>query len=187
MKRMVLVALIFCLVPLTANALIPSFGAGVFFGVEMPLVQDDQAKGSTYGFRGVVKAIPSITFEPHITFAKYGDPTIELGGVTSDLEGSDVTGYGVNAVLGAGMGAPGLKPFFFGGIGFYKATRDQTAVFSEESTDFGWSAGLGVGIGLSPMLGADLRGQLTVIPSDEGGSKKSASITGGVTYFFGAK
>ena len=187
MKRTALMLLALFFVPLISHAVSPSFGAGLFAGLDIPLAQDDQAKGSTFGIRGIVNAIPVVSFEPHLTLTKYGSPALDNAGITSDLEGSKITAYGVNAILGAPLGVPGFRPFFLGGFGFYKATRDQTAAFSDGSIDLGWLLGLDVGIGVSPMLGIDLRGQLTIIPSEGSSSKKSASVTGGLTYFFGDK
>jgi hypothetical protein len=49
----------------------------------------------------------------------------------------------------------------------------------------GWSAGLGVEVGITSVVGLDVRGKLVVIPWDGGDSKKSAVLTGGITYYLG--
>ncbi|MDF1546150.1 MAG: outer membrane beta-barrel protein [bacterium] len=187
MKRALLVILTLLFVPSLVNAIGPSFALGPFAGLELPLAQSDQAKGSTFGVRGIVKALPVISLEPHLTFTNYGDPSFEKASITNDLEGSKVTSYGINAIIGAPVGAPGFRPFFLGGIGLYKATRDQTTAFSDESTDLGYSLGLGAGIPATPVLGVDIRGQFTIVPVESKSSKKSVSISAGVTYSFGVK
>ena len=157
-----------------------TFGVGVAAGLDYPIIQEDQARGTVFGFKGRLKAIPSIALEPNIYFTNHGDPDYEdfdLG-----LEGSKITAYGVDATLGAGFGAVGVKPYGLFGVGFYKVKRDQTL---QDETNFGWSAGFGIEVGVNPTVGLDVRGKLIVIPTDGGGSKKSASVTGGLNYYFG--
>jgi hypothetical protein len=50
-----------------------------------------------------------------------------------------------------------------------------------DESNIGLKGGLGFAIGLSPKLDLDLRGGLLVVPQEDGGSKKGALITGGVT------
>jgi len=157
-----------------------TFGVGAAAGLDYPIGQEDQDKGTVFGFRGRLKAIPSIALEPNIYFTNHGDPDYE--DFDLDLEGSKITAYGVDATLGAGFGAVGVKPYGLFGVGFYKVKRDQS---QQDKTDFGWSAGFGIEVGVNPAVGLDVRGKLIVIPTDGGGSKKSASITGGLNYYFG--
>ncbi len=180
MKKILLVVLLAgCLFqPAAAGGI--SFGVGVAGGIDRPIAQDDQGSGTVFGFRGRLKAIPAIALEPNIFFTKYGQPTYEdfdLG-----LDGSKITSYGVDATLGAGFGALGVKPYGVFGAGFYNIKRDQTL---QDITRLGWSTGFGIELGVNPALGLDIRGKLVVIPTEGGGSKKSASVVGGVNYYFG--
>ena len=157
-----------------------SFGVGVAGGLDYPIIQEDQAKGTVFGFKGRLKAIPSIALEPNIYFTNHDDP--DYDDFDLDLEGSKITAYGVDATLGAGFGAVGIKPYGLFGAGFYKVKRDQA---DQDKTDFGWSAGFGIEVGVNSTVGLDVRGKLIVIPTEGGASKKSASLTGGLNYYFG--
>lgn len=155
-------------------------GVGVFGGLEYPLGQDDQAKGTVFGFRAKIKALPIITIEPRISFTSFGEPEGDL--FTLDLDGSKVTSYGVDAVIGAPFGGKGFAMFGVLGAGFYNMKRDQTF---EDFTELGWSAGLGFAIGFMPMMSGEVRGMGHVVPYEDGGSAKSASVTVGLNYFIG--
>ncbi len=50
-----------------------------------------------------------------------------------------------------------------------------------DESNIGYKGGLGIGFGLSPKFDVDVRGGLLVVPQEDGGSKKGALITGGVT------
>ncbi|UCG63120.1 MAG: outer membrane beta-barrel protein [Candidatus Zixiibacteriota bacterium] len=156
------------------------FGVGAFGGMDFPIGQDDQAKGTVFGLKGKVNFIPIITFEPKVAFTSFGEP--EGDEVVLGFDGSKVTFYGIDAVIGAPFGGKGFGMFAVVGAGFYNYKRDQT---SQDDTNLGWSAGLGFSIGFVPMISADFRGTGHVVPYDEGGTKKSVSVTAGLNYFFG--
>lgn len=186
MFKKTVITMVILALPSMAGAQNPiKLGIGLSGGLNIPVVQQDQARGTAFGIRGIIGLMSLITIEPNLNFAKYGDPSLDLPGVTNDLEGSKVTSYGVDALLGASMSAPGLSPFVIVGMGFYKTERDQTAAFDDDGTDFGWSAGLGFALGLSPAISLDVRGRFNMIPVDGGSSKKSVFVTGGLNYFFG--
>lgn len=157
------------------------FGIGFAAGMNTPIVQQDQKSGSIFGFKIRAKLLPAIVLEPNLYFAKYGKPTVK-DYPDYDLEGSKVTSYGIDAALGAPIGGTGLKFYGVGGVGYYNTKRVQTG---QDDTRFGWSAGLGFEIGFTSVIALDLRGKAVVIPGEGGGSKKSASVTGGLNYYFG--
>ncbi len=186
MKKLLLAVLVFALAVPVVNAQTPlKLGAGVFGGLNIPIVQKDQASGSVFGFRARVKLIPLLTFEPNLLFAKYGKPgtiTADGGGGTVNFgttEGSKITGFGLDVTLGLAPGGVGIKPFFAAGIGSFKQKNNTTG---EEFTHVGYKAGLGLGIGLVPKFDIDVRGMALIIPLSEGGSKKSVMATAGLTY-----
>ena len=74
---------------------------------------------------------------------------------------------------------------FMGGVGFYKTSNDDTENLQESETKLGFSGGLGLAIGLSPQFELDARGQLHVIPSEGGASKKSVTLLVGININFG--
>lgn len=186
-KRIVLLGIALLLLPVAGMAQGISLGLGASGGLNIPIVQDDQASGTAFGIRGMVGLMSFVRVEPNVSFAKYGDPSLDEPGITSNLEGSKLTSYGVDAVLGAPMGTPGIAMFGLVGAGFYKATRDQTEVFDDDETDFGWRFGLGLGFGLSSGLGLDVRGALNLVPVEGGSSKKTIFAQAGLNYFFGGK
>ena len=185
MCKLLYCSLFILLLPSLVLAQGVSFGLGVSAGLNMPVAQQDQKSGSTFGFRGIVKALPVVVLEPNLAFSRYGDPELDLEGVTSDLEGSKVTSFGVDATVGAPMGGPGLRPFALLGMGFYKASRDQVGDFETGDTRFGWAFGLGSTIGIGPRMAVDIRGKFNMISAEGSSSKKSVFITGGLNYYFG--
>lgn len=161
-----------------------SLGFGASGGLNIPAVQDDQGTGTSFGLRAILRPISLVAFEANVNFAQYGDPELDIEGVTNDLEGSKVTAYGIDATLGGGAG-PGFHPFLIGGFGMFDISRDQTAAFDEDGAQFGWTAGLGFGFGLGPSLSLDLRGRFNIIPTEGSSSHKSAFVLGGLNFYLG--
>lgn len=157
-----------------------SFGIGISGGYEYPIVQKDQDNGTVVGIRARLKAVRGIAFEPNVYFTKFGYPEFEDN--TSDLEGSKVTAYGVDVILGGAFGATGFRPYYSAGVGMYNVKRNQSG---QSDRRLGWSAGLGFEVGLATFLSLDFRARGIIIPTEGGGSKKSASLTGGINYYFG--
>ena len=185
MKKILLALCALLLLTQAPMAVGPSIGAGAFGGMHFPIVQDDQGSGSTFGIRGIAQLMPALAAEANITFSKYGDPDLGIAGVTNDLEGSKVTSYGIDVLFGKSSAAPGIRPFILGGFGFYKTKRDQTAVYDDDSSIFGWAFGFGVASTLAPKISLDVRGKAHIIPFEDGSSKKSVSAMVGLNYYFG--
>jgi len=166
------------------SAQMPKLGIGASGGVNVPVLQDDQKAGSIFEFRGRVAALPFLIVEPKISFSSYGSPdTFE--DIVWDVDGSKLVAYGVDAVLGGGMGTAGIRPFFVGGIGMYSISNEDTEAFLESQSKFGWSAGLGLNIGVAPTFDVDIRGKAHIITYEGSSSKKSLSVGGGINYYFG--
>jgi opacity protein-like surface antigen len=161
----------------------PKFGAGVFAGLSIPLLQDDQSQGFEYGFKGRFGVASLIVLEPYVSFVKWGEPD-PVDDVVLGIDGSKVTSFGLEASLGNSPGQMGLVPYFVAGIGSYKVKNEDTGY---ESSKFGFSAGLGLGVGLSPKFSLDVRGKAIVAPQEEGGSKKAIGATAGINFSFGAQ
>ncbi len=180
MKQMALLVVLLLICSTVAVGQGLSLGVGAFAGVDIPVAQDDQAQGPTFGVRGRLKLIPIVTLEPNLRFTSYGKASI--AGISPDLDGSKITYYGVDGTLGAPFSAPGLNVFLVGGIGMYKMKRDQT---SQDETKTGFDGGIGLSIGLGPQLSVDGRGLMTVVPTEGGSSKKSFVLMAGLNYNFG--
>jgi hypothetical protein len=182
MRRILYALALLAILMSSATAEGTKFGIGVSGGLDFPVAQEDQGSGTSFSFHARITPLPILTFEPNLTFTSWGDPDLGLEGVTNDLEGSKVTGYGVDALLGAPLEGPGFTVFGIAGLGFYKVKRDQT---QQDNTDLGVAAGLGFALGMSSAVSFDLRGKFHVIPQEEGGSKKSVSALLGLNYTFG--
>ena len=155
-------------------------GIGAFGGLNIPLVQDDQTNGTAYGIMARIKFLPFLNVEPNVMFGKWGEPD-PVDGVDLGVDGSKITSFGVDAVLGGMPGVVGFKPYGVLGVGSYKIKNDDTGF---DESGLGWSGGLGFGIGFSRKFDIDVRGKLIVAPQD-GGSKKALTVTGGVLYYLG--
>jgi len=152
-------------------------GIGAGGGINIPIAQEDQGSGTIYGFRAKLNLVNGLILEPNLNFARFGDASFSFG----TRPGSKISSYGVNALLGAGMGTLGLRMYGILGLGYYSIRRD----FDDDVDKLGWSTGVGFEIGLSQNVGVDLRGRLDVINSEGGGSKKSAALVGGLNYYLG--
>jgi hypothetical protein len=185
MKKTIPILLFVFLVSHTVSAGGITLGVGIAGGLNYPIAQQDQSKGSIIGFRGRVKVLPGIALEPNIYFTKYGEPKNEAYG--GEIEGSKITSYGIDATIGSIVGGVGIKPYGTFGAGYYHESPTKTKqgyVYKEGKNSFGWSAGFGIEVGIIPSLGLDLRGKLVVIPTEGGASDKSAVVTGGINYYF---
>jgi len=177
------------LVPLAVSAqLAPKLGVGASAGMNIPVVQDDQGNGYIVQLRGRWALGNFIVVEPNVSFGKYGEPgDIPVDGhqdFSFGIDGSKLTAFGINGTLGGAPGVVGFKPYFIGGIGFYKMSRDETENVQEEKTNFGWTGGFGFALGMSPKIDIDARGQAHII-SYEGASRKAITIMVGLNYSFG--
>lgn len=173
MKRLLALAILtFALVAPPVHA--ASISGGVFGGTSIPVLQDDQDTGSLFGVRVPVKLVPLFTVEPFFSSSSLGDKTIDIApGISTTREGSDVTTFGVDAMLT--MGGP-LRFYPFVGIG--------TAHFKRTAQDESFTSyHMGLGLGLSPIpkFSVDLRGELQAA-ADGDVARKMANITLGASY-----
>lgn len=183
MKRVSLAVLVFLLAASPAMSQVaPKFGVGGYGGVSIPVLQDDQGNGSSLGFKIRYRLASVLVVEPNLNFDTWGSPD-PVEGIDLGIDGSKVTSYGVDLVLGNAPGSMGISPYFVGGVASYKIENDDT---NYDESNVGWSAGLGLGIGLTPKFGLDFRGKFLVAPQDQG-SKKGLSIVGGLNVNFGGR
>jgi len=173
MKRLLLVAIAaLALAADTARA--GSIGVGVFGGASVPILQDDQDNGSIYGVRIPVKLVPLLTVEPFYMDTDLGDKTFEIApGISTTRQGSEVTSYGLNAMLTVG-GPLSFYPFV--GLGSAKFERD-----GQDETFTSYHLGAGLALHPIPKFGVDLRAELQMA-ADEGISRKLINITLGASY-----
>jgi hypothetical protein len=176
------VVLAFCLIfaAATGSAQTINFGFGFSAGIDSPVQQPTQRLGSIFGFRLRIKTLPTVGLEPCIYFSHYGVPKYAEP-VEGKPEGLRITGYGLDATIGAKVGGTGFKPYLLLGAGYYTTRQNLSAA---ERKDFGASGGLGLEIGVTPVVALDVRSKLVAIAID-GHYRKSASLMGGFNYYFG--
>jgi hypothetical protein len=171
-RTTILVLFVLALLPCTAGAV--SVGAGAFGGMSIPILQDDNGQGTTFGLRAPVSLLPLLTVEPFFTRISGGDKDQDIEGDTFTRSGIDVTGFGANVLLTFG-GKVQLYPF--AGIGSYALSRAG----SDDVTSTAYTFGLGLGISPLPKLSIHVRGELAAAVEGET-SRKWANATVGVSY-----
>jgi len=171
-KRVIVMAVVASAL-LSGVARAASIGAGFFVGAAVPIVQEDQDNGSVWGLRAPVKLVPLVTVEPYFSSASLGDKTQSVGGFSVTREGSDVTAFGLNAMLT--MGGP-IRFYPFAGIGTAKYKRT-----GQDESFTAYNLGLGLGLGVIPKVDIDLRGEFQAA-ANEGVSRKVVNITLGASY-----
>ncbi len=179
MRRVLLVTCLVVLLSPLAEAQGIRLGVGAFGGWNIPIAQDDQGTGTAFGVMGRIRVLSIFVAEPNITFGKWGNPDV-IRGIDLGIEGSKITSYGINALVGNLPGIVGVKPFGFVGASIYSIKNDDTGY---DESKLGYSAGLGVGYGFAPTFDIDIRGTAVVAPQEKG-SKKAVYISGGLTYYF---
>lgn len=157
----------------TGTARAASIGAGLFGGVSVPVLQDDQDNGSLIGVRFPVKLVPLFAVEPFFAKTALGDKTLDVGGFSVTREGSDVTTYGLDAMLTLG-GPVSIYPY--AGIGQAKFKRT-----AQDESFTSYHLGLGLGFTMVPKVALDLRGELQAAV-DGDVSRKMFNVTLGASY-----
>lgn len=149
-------------------------GVGVFGGTSVPVLQDDEDKGTLFGVRAPVKLIPLFTVEPFYASSALGDKTIDIApGLSATREGSKVTTYGLNAMLTLG----GPVTFYpFAGLGQAKFKRT-----SQDETFTSYHLGMGLSLSPIPKFSLDLRGELQAAV-DGDVSRKLVNVSLGASY-----
>ena len=170
-RNLVLVLAVLALGAGTANAASVSIGA--FGGASIPIVQDDQGNGSLFGLRAPVQLVPLLRVEPFWSTSALGDKTVDVGGFSVTRTGSDVTTFGLNAMLSLG-GPVSFYPFV--GLGTVKFDRP-----GQDESYTSYHMGLGLGLSPIPKVSVDLRAELQAAAKD-GASRKMGNITLGASY-----
>jgi hypothetical protein len=151
-----------------------SIGVGAFAGTSVPIVQADQGNGSIYGLRIPIKLVPAFTVEPFYSSSALGNKTIDIApGITTTFEGSDVTTYGINALLT--LGGP-VSFYPFAGIG--QATFKRTG---QDESFTSYSFGFGLGLSPAPKLTIDFRAEVQAAVEGDV-SRKMGNFTLGASY-----
>lgn len=173
MKKWILAAAVSACCASAAHA--TGVGAGVYGGLSYPIIQDDVSNGTVIGFRVPVALIPMITAEPFYASSSLGDAEETLGGIVYKREGFDEKAYGLNVILGNPTGM-GFRFYPLVGVGKVKLERTGTDI-----DETGYNVGLGIGIGATPKLSLQVRGELQLVKTGDT-SRKFGNATAGLTY-----
>lgn len=150
-------------------------GAGVYAGLSYPIIQEDVSNGTVIGLRAPVTLVPLITAEPYYASSSLGDKEETLGGISYTREGFDEKAYGLNVILGNPTGM-GFRFYPIVGIGKVKLERTGTNI-----DETGYNVGLGIGIGATPKISLQVRGELQLVKTGDT-SRKFGNATAGLTY-----
>ncbi len=149
-------------------------GIGAFGGVDIPIVQDDNGQGSTFGVRVPVAIHRLVTLEPYFAATSDGDVQTTIAGLDYTRSGFGISSFGMSALLTLGSR---FQFYPFATIGTNKLTRDGSA----DQTMTGFGGGLGFGFAPAPKFMVHLRGAAQSLT--EGGSGRLfANVTAGVSY-----
>lgn len=177
MKRTIVLAVL-ALAFTAGTAQAQSIGIGIqpYGGLSYPIIQDDTGSGPVYGLRVPVKLIPMFTLEPYYLTSNLGEGEEEILGIKYKRQGFDHTGFGLNAMLGS-VGGTGIRFYPFAGIGSHKLERDNYPEIKETAYNFG----MGLGIGATPKISVEIRGELNMVVTGDT-SRKFANATVGLNY-----
>jgi hypothetical protein len=175
-KSLISAALLLALAAGSANA--TGVAVGVYGGLSYPIIQDDVKSGSMFGLRAPIALAPIFTVEPFYASSSLGDATETLGGIEYTRQGFDGKAYGVNAMLGSTTGT-GFHFYPIVGIGKFKLERAG----SPDIDETGYNFGLGIGIGATPKVTLQIRGELNMVVTGDT-SRKFGNATAGLVYGF---
>jgi len=164
----------------SANAL-TDISAGVYGGLNVPVVQEDTKSGSGLGLKAKFSPSPMIAAVAFFESRKFGNPEMTIFGQNMTLDGGKVTSYGAEVLLGNTGGNPG--PHFYWALGIFNYRWTRTGF--EDLSKVGYHLGPGLELIVPANIGIEIRGKFEIIPTDGGGSRKNALVYVGANYHFG--
>jgi len=173
MRRILTLALA-ALVLIAGAAAAAEVGVGAYGGISIPILNDLSKQGTEFGGRIPVRVMPLIIVEPFFSTSSLGDVDETFGSQSYTRDGGDVSAFGANVLFTFGENT---RLFPYAGIGSYNLTRDG----SDDVTDVGYNFGLGFGFPVIPKLLIDVRGEFTMVVTDET-SQKFGKVLLGATY-----
>ena len=185
MKVRLLAALLLVMSASTAGAIV-DISAGAYFGMDIPVANDQAQSGSLFGLQAKVSLLSYLALGAHYNSSSLGEVehTFFAGEpeeFTEALPGGDVESYGLDAYFGTMGFVPGIKFYLVGSVGQWKWERDYT----EEVSEIVWGLGGGAEFILPFGVGIEGRGTFRTVPTDGDGSLKSFVWFVGANYHFG--
>ena len=165
---------------------IVDISVGAYYGMDIPVVNDQATSGGMYGLQAKVSLLHSLGLGLYYTSSALGEVERtffegEPEEYTDSLEGGDVASYGLDAYFGTMSFVPGIKFYLVGSVGQWKWERDYT----EEVSEIVWGLGGGAEFILPFGVGIEGRGTFRTVPTDNDGSIKSFVWWVGANYHFG--
>ena len=169
----------------TAGAIV-DVTAGLYYGMDIPVVNDQATSGGMYGLQAKVSLLNSLGLGLYYTSSSLGEVERtffegEPEEYVDTLDGGDATSYGLDAYFGTMSFVPGIKFYLVGSVGQWKWERDYT----EEVSEVVWGLGAGAEFVLPFGIGIEGRGTFRTVPTDGDGSIKSFVWWVGANYHFG--
>jgi opacity protein-like surface antigen len=155
-------------------------GYAGYAGFNFPVAMEDVTSGNVFGFKARFAIMPKIGLEPNIAFSSYGDGEAEVYDETQTREGGDITGFGLDAVLGSIQGFPGISFYGIIGIGSAKWARDGI----DDKSGVSYYFGIGVEYTFTTPITLEARAKTQIFPYEDG-SYKNGILTFGVSYQIG--
>jgi hypothetical protein len=169
----------------------PAYGivdlsAGPYFGMTVPIVNDDAKRGSMFGLQARVSVLSFLAVGAHFQSGSFGNPEETFfagtpGEVTLEKDGGDLTTFAADVFLGGSGGTPGISFYMVGSIGTYKWKRDNV----DEVSEISYAVGPGLEMVLPFGLGIEGRAMFEVVPKGDDGSFKNFLWFIGANYHFG--
>lgn len=165
---------------------IGDISVGPFFGMSIPVVNDDAESGPLYGIQARVGIFSFVALGVHFQGVNYNDPELAFfqgtpNEFTGQKDGGDATSFGVDAYLGSFTGAPGVKFYLVGSVGSYSWDRSYT----DEVSEIMYGVGPGLEFAFPFNLGIEGRGMFEIVPKGNDATYKNVNWFVAVNYHFG--
>lgn len=180
-----LAAFLIVLIAVPAFA-IGDIAVGPFYGMTIPIVNDQVKSGSLFGVQGRVSLIPMLSIGAHFHSRTFGNPSYTFfegtpNETTMETDGGKVSSLGVDAFLGKTGGGTGMNFYFMGSFGTYKWTRDN----QEDQSKTAFAIGPGLEFVLPMKIGIEGRAMFEVASTGNDGTWKNVLWLVAVNYHIG--
>jgi hypothetical protein len=160
---------------------ISDISAGIYGGINAPVIQQDAKAGTGFGFKAKVSPIPFVAGALFYEARKFGNPEQTIAGVTFKGNGGKINAFGLEALLGSTGGGVGPHFYAMAGVSSYKWKRTGLPTFSKT----GYNLGTGLEIVLPVGLGIEGQAKFEIVPDGNGGSRKNGLVFVGLNYHLG--
>ena len=187
MKFGLLLTLVLVMSAGTAGAIV-DISAGVFGGMDVPVVNDEAGSGALYGLQAKVTLLPFFALGGFYRASSYGEISETFFEGKADefigtVDGGSASSFGLDAYLGTSPAiGGGVNVYLVGSVGSWKWTRDHR----DDVSEIAFSVGPGVEIVLPFNVGVEGRALFQIVPTENSGSIKSFIWFVGANYHFGS-